>query len=139
VEIPNCRELRILGSELSAVEAACRERIQVYTTRAQQSVFDGPIEFDDAELSDSSFGLSQSTSIISFASSFANSSLCRRVRDARFQGGFASCLDCEGPLMTGEAFVCGEHSFSSMTNENPCPALATLQPCVSFPDRPRPH
>jgi hypothetical protein len=139
VEIPACRELRIRGSELSSVEAACRERIQVYTTRAQQSVLDGPIEFDDAELLNSSFGLSESTSIISFVSSFTNTSLCRRVRDARFQGGFASCVDCEGPLMTGEAFLCGESSFSAMTNENPCPAVASLQSCVSFPDRPRPH
>jgi hypothetical protein len=26
-----------------------------------------------------------------------------------------------------------------MTNENPCPAVASLQSCVSIPERSRPH
>jgi hypothetical protein len=139
VELSACRQLRILGSELSFVEATCRERIQLYSTRAQQSVFDGPIEFDAAELLNSSFGLSESTSLVAFESSFTNANLCEHVRDARFRGGFASCVDCEGPLMTGEAFLCGERTFSSTASENPCPAVASIQTCVSFPDRPRPH
>jgi hypothetical protein len=141
VTIEKCGRVRLIGGEMARVEiASCREPLQLYDMIVTSSLLDGALELDDADISTSSLGTREATSLLSYNSRLVNLTLCDRVGGARLAGGLADCVACEGPLVSGEASVCsGEQLLTMEDGSNPCPAFAAINDCLSFPPRWRPN
>jgi hypothetical protein len=141
VRVAACGRVRIVGSELLRVEvAACRELLQLYNVSARMCWFDGPIEADDTDVTNSSLGLAGATSLLSYNSRFSDVTLCDQVSEMRTSQGSVTCVSCSGPLFDNAAGICSEDAtFTTNPEENPCPAFAHVEPCASFPPRTRPH
>jgi hypothetical protein len=140
VSLPRCRTACFVRGEMSDSEASCSDQLQLYSMHVESSILDGPLELDDTEINDTVIGVRRSTTILSYLSRFTSMAFCDGVREAHFAGGFATCVACEGPLLTGEGDLCSDGTFGADSNENACMSfVGGLRRCEEFPPRTRPN
>lgn len=138
VSMPSCGQVRFVESKIATSEVSCNELLQLYSTNSESSVLEGTIELDQAEISNTVFGLNRPTLVLSYGSIFSAMTFCEQTQAVRLSRGSASCAACQGPLASGEGLLCSDGTFSADSEENPCAAFEGVPMC-DLPPSMRPH